>query len=100
MTEKKTEERLRKRVKYEAPQVWCFPMEMECGIMAGSDTVGFNGNIGGGSGGGGGNNTIDRQTNDNFFSSSNVNIGTGTIGGQGNASGGSWGTSGQTNDDF
>ena len=38
MTEnKKTTNRLDTRAKYEAPQVWCFPVETEA-IMAGSPT--------------------------------------------------------------
>ena len=41
--EQKTKERLRKRVRYEAPQVWCFSIEAE-GIMAGSP-IDFSGGI-------------------------------------------------------
>ena len=99
MTEKKkTENRLRKRVTYETPRVWCFPIEAE-GIMAGSGTVGFTG------GTGVGNNTIHGQTGNDFFGST-VGIGTGTIGGQGGDGGGiggsssGYGTTGQTGDSF
>ena len=41
--EQKTKNRLRKRVTYEAPQVWCVAMEAE-GIMAGSP-MDFSGGI-------------------------------------------------------
>ena len=71
MTEKKTTNRLRKRVRYEAPQVWCLPIEAE-GVIAESST--------GPNFGGGGANTIDGQET-GLFQSSGPDFGSGSIGG-------------------
>ena len=54
---KKPENRLARRVKYEAPRVWCLPMEAE-GIIAFS---GGGPNFGGSTGDGTGANTINKQ---------------------------------------
>ena len=66
---KKTKERLQKRAKYEAPQVWCLPMETE-EIMAGSKTVGFVGGTGGGG-------NIANQTGEDYFGGPLPNVSTG-----------------------
>ena len=60
---KKVKNQPTQRLRYEAPQVWCIPIETE-GIMASSKTVGF-------TGGTGGDNAIQDQTGENFFGGDN-----------------------------
>ena len=77
--EQKTKERLRKRVRYETPRVWCFPIEAEGGIMAASKTTGSGPNFGGNPGGGGANTIGGQETG--LFQSSGPGFGGGSIGG-------------------